>query len=455
MTSTNTNTARAAIPQTTIKAPTATNLGGYWKFDEGTSTIAHDSSGGKNNGTLTGTVLPSWVNGKLGKALSFDGSHTKVSLGPVTIAATTTVSAWIKTTSAAQMPVLSNRTSTGVLYFGMTGGKFFIFYNSATPSASMTSVKSVNDNKWHHIVWTSDGSTSIMYIDGAFDSQQSQSRVASTDSAYIGWDAANLTDFFFGSIDDVHVYNRVLSATEVNALYKSTAAVVNASTNNSITSGLAGLWSFDGKDMNWGTGTAFDRSGSANNGSLINMSTSSSPAIGKIGQALKFNGINGFVNLPDNLIKNNTVISLSLWFKTSSTGGLFGYQDVAIPGAPAAYVPLMYVGTDGKLRAEFWMGASTPITTSGTVNNGAWHHAILVGNTNTQSLYLDGAFVASLSGTINHLTMSKNQIGAANEVGWPSGGSNPAYFPDPIDDVRLYSRALSATEVKALYNQGK
>ncbi len=59
------------------------------------------------------------------------------------------------------------------------------------------------------------------------------------------------------------------------------------------------------------------------------------------------------------------------------------------------------------------MGNITPITSTSTVNDGNFHHATLAGDTNTQSLYLDGNLVGTLSGTINHLSMSKNQIGVA------------------------------------------
>ena len=55
------------------EAPRA-GLMGEWLFNEGTSTIAHDTSGNGNNGTLSGSTFPVWTNGKHGKALSFNGT---------------------------------------------------------------------------------------------------------------------------------------------------------------------------------------------------------------------------------------------------------------------------------------------------------------------------------------------------------------------------------------------
>ena len=61
------------------KAPNNLGLVGYWSFNEGTSTIALDYSGNKNKGTLVNG--PTWVNGKQGKALSFDGVNGYVNIG--------------------------------------------------------------------------------------------------------------------------------------------------------------------------------------------------------------------------------------------------------------------------------------------------------------------------------------------------------------------------------------
>jgi hypothetical protein len=62
--------ASSALPLT-ARADITTGLVGWWKMDEGTSTIAHDFSGKGNNGTLmtTGSILPQWVTGKIGSAL--------------------------------------------------------------------------------------------------------------------------------------------------------------------------------------------------------------------------------------------------------------------------------------------------------------------------------------------------------------------------------------------------
>ncbi len=193
-------------------------LVGYWKMDETAGTTAYDFSGSGNNGTLAGAVLPAPVSGQISGALSFNGTSSKINLGSVAVGANATITAWVKTTAGGEVPVFSNRT-TGTLYFGMTSGKFFIYDNAATPSPSMVSNNAVNTNTWHHIAWVSNGATSTMYIDGVLDKSQAQTRVGSTGVSNIGWDASNITEYFPGSIDDVRVYNRALSASEVKSIY--------------------------------------------------------------------------------------------------------------------------------------------------------------------------------------------------------------------------------------------
>src|SRR6185436_957349 len=99
---------------------------------------------------------------------------------------------------------------------------------------------------------------------------------------------------FKGFIDDVRFYNRALSAAEITQLYKQGASklgvTVAPAPNSPFSNGLVGYWTFDGKDTNWAANTTADKSGQGNTGRMTNMSTTTSPALGKIGQGLKFDG---------------------------------------------------------------------------------------------------------------------------------------------------------------------
>ena len=109
---------------TILKPPNNLGLVGYWSFDEGAGTIAHDFSANQNAGTINGT--PVWVNGKHGKALNFDGSSNRVDAGnhsSLDITGLLTVSAWVKAVPGAVAPgeagdIVSKEDGHTVIIFG-------------------------------------------------------------------------------------------------------------------------------------------------------------------------------------------------------------------------------------------------------------------------------------------------------------------------------------------------
>ncbi|MGI5505356.1 polymorphic toxin-type HINT domain-containing protein [Lentzea sp. CA-135723] len=174
--------------------------------------------------------------------------------------------------------------------------------------------------------------------------------------------------------------------------------------------------------------------------------------------ARQFNGTSSFVKLPAGLIKKNRDLAVEMWFKTTSGGPLLGMQHYefkqdATPSTPQ--MPVLWVGTDGKLRGNFWNGKAEPITTTGTVNNDQWHHVVLSGSVGTQSLFLDGELVNTALGEIDHLTMTNNQLGAANTDGWPGLPGGMRYFSGTIDEVSFYEHAIGTTTAKQHFGMAK
>jgi RHS repeat-associated protein len=183
---------------------------------------------------------------------------------------------------------------------------------------------------------------------------------------------------------------------------------------------------------------------------------------GGAGTAATFNGTSSSVDLPKGTLKKSRDGAVELWFKSSATGTggpLLGYQDKALGTASTVGVPLLYVGTDGRLRGQFWTGGVNPIASTATVNDGGWHHVVLSTMSDVQSLYLDGVKVGELTGkVINHSTLTFNQIGAAyasTPASWPGWGATAQrYFAGVIDEVALYSRPLGSASVGDHYRYG-
>ncbi|WP_316744444.1 DNRLRE domain-containing protein [Streptomyces sp. MK7] len=164
--------------------------------------------------------------------------------------------------------------------------------------------------------------------------------------------------------------------------------------------------------------------------------------------AATFNGTTSYVQLPDQLISDTPYLTAELWFRTTGSGVLLSYQDHTLEEAtPVKLTPALYVGTDGKLRGEFWNGTAAPITSSATVNDGTWHQAALTAAGNTQTLYLDGAEVGSLSGDITQYDQRFVYLGAGYWNNWPATTGTTGHLAGDIDEAAVYTRPLGARTI--------
>ncbi|MER6175589.1 RHS repeat-associated core domain-containing protein [Streptosporangium sp. NPDC001681] len=157
-------------------------------------------------------------------------------------------------------------------------------------------------------------------------------------------------------------------------------------------------------------------------------------------------------------------VSVESWFKTSDSGFIFwsGGFNTWTPSSSFNGVPGLYVGVDGKLRgqlrASFEGDPYTPVTSPQAVNDGQWHHAVITSTGGVTKLYIDGAAAGSANVGVEYIDwMASTVIGSGSTdsrlPGSPAGRSNPAEFgfKGLIDEVAVYDRALTATQVSAHY----
>ncbi len=228
------------------KPPTNLGLVGYWSMNEGTGSYAGDASGNRNEGVLTNG--PAWVDGKRGKALSFDGSNDYVSIkdGKINDSNQGTVTMWVKTgaTLVDGATVLAyGGSDTAGLHFQealVSGSYYWHIYHKATGGGTVGYIDwfpALTTNTWYFIAFVSDGSAYSFYANGVLQSKARASAgiegewfsdisPVSGGVSTIGNGKYNgsFINHFPGLIDDVRVYNRALSAAEIQALYKSGAS---------------------------------------------------------------------------------------------------------------------------------------------------------------------------------------------------------------------------------------
>ncbi len=419
--------------ETVRKTASKTGLLGYWNFDEGTSTIAGDFSGNGYTGTLGSGQT--WTTGKRGGAINFDAVDDVVT---TTYAAgdqaNWTMMAWVydtKNNGAYRAIIQTNLASDDALYIYPAGT--LGYWPCGTAGA-------VPPNQWVFVTATYEAGVGFKYYINGILAGTGGTCADATDWDFLkfGGHSAGDGERWGGKMDDIRIYTRVLGASEIESIYRSGQTKINAPHDTKLTEGLVGYWTFNGKDLT-GT-TAADISGQNNNGTLSN----AIPVIGKVGQALQFDGTDDKVDLPTSISTGGTANwTGSVWIKTTSSAGQYIMTNQS--GGPVTNALRVVSGVINYFHYD-----GTWQTESGTtaVNDGNWHHLAWVNSSNqTMDMYVDGVLDA------NDVTSDTTNNGPLNRIGefWGSGQG----VIGSLDELRIYSRTLTAAEVRQLYLMGR
>lgn len=407
-------------------AISGTNVKGYWHFDEGAGNIAYDSSDYANDGILSG--------GKFGNALQFDGvgdyvevpADPSLNFGYVSH----TVELWFKPTE------LPTGTHYMVLYHSVGGGwginqygyNLYVYRTYSSPKLQMGGYFTAEDiGQWIHIAIVFDASTKKMigYKNGYYVAE------GSVEYSWGGMPMGPTTiGRVVGAIDEVRISNATRTSFDLIA-----PPSVDANT--------VGLWHFDE-----GTGSiAYDSSLNANHGTIYGATWTGTPPTwveGKYGKALSFDGMDDYIGIPGtdfSFMTEDNDFTVELWFKTSDTSSAF--RTIFIKRTTSGpHVGEITIRPDHKLQVDSWNGAQwfgayTPFT----VNDGMWHHVVLVHFfTGYITGYCDGVSFGD----------SPTEIGTTGNNEDVRVGSDTAlgrFFPGVIDEVRIWDIALPAEVV--------
>lgn len=204
----------------------------WYRFDETSGTSAADASGNAAGGPASLVGGASFGAGRAGNALRLDGTsgYARLPSGLLGNVGDFTVAAWVNLTAATQWSrifdfgsgtgsymFLTPRSSAGGMRFAITtggaGGEQTI--NVATPLAT---------GAWKHVAVTATGSTGILYVDGAEVARSSitlrPSSLGGTSATFVGKSQYTGDPFLSGQVDQLRIYSRALSATEVRSLFQ-------------------------------------------------------------------------------------------------------------------------------------------------------------------------------------------------------------------------------------------
>ena len=229
----------------------ADGLVGYWTFDDGSGTTAADSSGNGNHGALTND--PAWTTGLFGGALSFDGDNDYVNCGTGaslnSMTTQMTLSLWVKTPDSSGCLI-------GKRNVYETAENFIIDLSSSRLRTSLAPYATwgilqtnplgdaIWDDAWHLITWVYDTTLAEandrirVYLDAnrstdlqLYRAPDLNAHIPLSDEIPLGIGARRINiggeAFFSGLMDDVRIYDRALSETEVQVLAEAPPVAVD------------------------------------------------------------------------------------------------------------------------------------------------------------------------------------------------------------------------------------
>ena len=296
---------------------------------------------------------------------------------------------------------------------------------------------------WNHVVGTIKNSGEVrVYLNGVLrDSNSAGSTTRSSFSPTLGvYGSSHKTN---GLIDQVRIFNKELSSSEVTTLYNETACDVLACSGTTNTLDILGdssciaAYPLDGSPL--------DLSGNYNG-----VQTNVTYPVGKFDLGVAINGV-GYIQIPTLTIPNTTTISL--WAKPYSTafgGTLFSAQT---SDYRREYPMLIWVPQSATYNgfAVIYTQNAQFITSSSVAAVNVWHHIVCIKNSDgSGSMYVDNVLIGSIGANTTHPQIAGFTLGAKYEPENPFLGD---FFPGEIDQVRIFNKALSAGEVTTLYNE--
>jgi hypothetical protein len=206
------------------------------------------------------------------------------------------------------------------------------------------------------------------------------------------------------------------------------------------------------------SGNANDVSGNANNGTVQGGASLTTDRYNQSNSAYSFNGSSQYISTTTGeAVPGPQNFSISVWFKTSSAGGMLVGYSASQTGLGGQYDRHIYMDNSGYLYFGIYTTSTSVanvITSTSTYADGSWHHAVATCSaTNGSCLYVDGALVASSTSMTTPETYTSVgywRAGYNNLAGWTNEPTD-LYFTGSLDDIAIYNTAISASQVATLY----
>ncbi len=434
-------------------------LVGHWTLDNVSFNSATNRTTDKtpyeNHGTVVEAVGVTDRNEQGGGAMNFDGDTDYVQVSDSnSLDATSgvTISTWVKLDTISGDQKIVKKTGAYILAIGDAGPGTdeleLIIFDGATgrlQNREAAGATQLQAEQWYHMVGTYDGSDINTYIDGVLDRSGSYSGDidSTSNNLLIGINNDLSTKEVNGSMSDVRIYDRALSPDEINTIYNSYRPKITA---GSLQKGLVldmPLKSKYTKTETAGSEVMTDRTPYSNDGTNYGANVGTNWT--------NFDGVDDRINRTDAAsLRPADEVTVSVWIKTSALNSVA--QSIFV--GKAVWNDEGYSLFDnGQWTSEIIWRIMT-LNSGNTydvkfarnlVNDGEWHHIVGKHDGSTSYIYLDGILQQSKGSTDMVASTTTFTIGSFR-------GSSGISL---MSDVKIYDRALSATEITSLYDRGR
>ena len=415
----------------------------HYTFDDSPEDWTVQSNHGSVNGKIT------YVKGMIDNGASFNGSsYIEVpSSDSLNLTKAFTISAWLYKDGAGpkgSSPIVCkgegdylNEETPYALYHDEAGYYPSMRLVNADDHREYQSEIPVSHQKWHLLTVSSDGKTIKFFVDGVLRDRHTWTGgelFRGPGSLFIGADPVDGTKFFKGIIDDLRIYNRVLTDKEIKALYDDVMKTKD------LTGKMVAHYKFDGD--------AKDSSGNKLDGKAMSSITY---ANGISGKAAKFNG-SSYIEVADNdLLDFNESFSVSVWLYNEKTD-----RQVYFPVVTKGEGHYFNQDTPYSIFYNYYSPSGRFVNIEdhkellgqAQVSPLKWHMLTATFDSKAKSfkVYIDGVLKDKFTWSAGELFSSpgKLYIGADTIDG-------SKYFRGLMDDMRLYNYALTDKAIKDLY----
>lgn len=420
---------------------------------------AGDSSGNSNHGTVNGPTLSYDRFGNANGAYKFNGTSDYILVpasSSIQPSNSLSVSVWFfaESNSNQWQPLISKHLSSNFPYDSYLLGTgtpspvnnkwYGVISDGSTISRNAIS-KNSTYNSWVLLTFTYDGSTIKTYTNGKLDTSNSFSSNIGYSSAglYIGHNGTS-GQYFKGSIDEITIYNRALTSTEVANMFPTNQTSSAVSTN-----GLMAWYKFNGN--------VGDSSGNANHGTNSG-ATLTSDRFGNMNGAYLFNGTSNYITaVASNSLQPSQNISYGAWFKSETNSNQWTpiiekrfdlvnnpWSSYAIytstSNTPSPYTNKYFNGFSNGV-----VNTNTNCVSTSSANNSNWTFLFSTYDGSNIKLYVNGTLESTvpMTGNIGYSTLPL-YIGNNSVSG--------QFFKGKIDEILVYNRTLSDAEIGNLYS---